>query len=263
MLDAGTRRLEGLELAIVAGEICPSALVRRHLEALPTTRLFNEYGPTEATVWATVHEASEADATRPVPIGRPIPGTRIHVMDRRGRRVPPGIPGELHIGGPSVASGYHGRPELTRRRFVDIQLPGRRERVFRSGDRASWGAQGRLRFHGRVDEQIKLRGFRIEPAEVEATLLRHPDIAEAVVVARTSAVTQEGGTGRSDPSQLVAFVRSDGESSPAEWRAHAARHLPGPMVPSRIVELSALPQLPSGKVDRARLKDEHLNQDPA
>ena len=257
LLRADADRLQGLQTAIVAGESCPPALVEEHFEALPHTRLFNEYGPTEATVWATVHEITLEDRSRGVAIGRPIPGVRIDVLDPLGRPVPTGVPGEAWIGGATVAPGYWRQPELTEERFVVNALSGSSRRWFRTGDRVAWSADGRLLFQGREDEQIKLRGFRIEPGEVEAALLELPEIQEAAVVSRSigssgAAVVEDGAT------SLVAFVEPAAAESVANWREGLAKRLPGHMIPDRLVALPELPRLPNGKVDHQQLRSRVL-----
>ncbi len=249
LLAAGADRLRGLESAIVAGESCPRDLVAEHFRLLPRVRLFNEYGPTEATVWATVHEITERDAARPVAIGRPIPGVRVEVLDRRGRPMPAGVSGEAWIAGPTVARGYWRRPGLTARCFVpEPEGPGRR---YRTGDRVVWAPDGRLVFLGRQDEQIKLRGFRIEPGEIEGALRALPGIGEAAVVARPLGGAGEGAD-EAAPTVLVAFV--EGAPGGDGWRLALGERLPGHMVPSRLVELAELPRLPNGKIDRRGLR---------
>jgi acyl-coenzyme A synthetase/AMP-(fatty) acid ligase len=258
LLGAGGDRLRGLEMVIVAGERCPSRLAEDHFTSLPHVRLFNEYGPTEATVWATVHEVTAADASRPVAIGRPIPGVRVEVLDPLGRRVPAGIPGYGWIAGPTVADGYWRRGDLTDERFgAASRGSAATERRYRTGDRMAWTADGRLLFLGRDDEQIKLRGFRIEPGEIEAALLEHPAVDQAAVVARPAG----GGSanaGDAGPIQLVAFVVAKGPGGVRGWRQGLAGRLPDHMVPNRLVEVPALPTLPNGKVDRRRLREQPL-----
>jgi amino acid adenylation domain-containing protein len=234
--------LRSLRMVIVAGESCPSRLVADHFAALPHVRLFNEYGPTEGTVWASVHEMTREDDDRAVPIGRPIPGVRIEVRDRLGRALPPRLPGRATIVGPTVASGYWRRDDLTAERFANI-APGRdpAERRYRTGDRMAWTAEGRLQFLGREDEQVKLRGVRIEPEEIEAAILEHSGIAEAAVVSRDSS--------------LVAFVTVRAGGTSDGWRAVAAQRLPAHMMPARVVEVAELPRLPNGKVDRQCLRE--------
>ena len=181
-------QLASLRTAIVAGEACSRDLVKLHGARLPDVPLFNEYGPTEATVWSTVHRC-DPDAEAPtVPIGRPIANTRVYLLDEHGQRVPLGAPGELYLGGEGVARGYLHRPTLTAERFLaDPFGEGAAEeggRLYRTGDRARFRSDGALEFLGRLDDQVKVRGYRIEPGEIEAALTEHLGVQEAAVVAR-------------------------------------------------------------------------------
>ena len=200
-------RLGSLRTCVVAGEACPPGLVDRHAERLPQARLFNEYGPTEATVWATVYDTaawpSDRDRTATVPIGRPIPGARLFLLDAAGRRVPPGVAGEIAVGGPGVARGYLGRPALTAERFTRGK-GAEDERVYRTGDRGRFLPDGALVFLGREDEQVKLRGYRIELGEIEAVLSEHAGVAEAAVALRDDA---------SGEARLVAAVVPDARTA--------------------------------------------------
>jgi acyl carrier protein len=231
--------------------------VAEHRRRLPQARLFNEYGPTEATVWATVHELGREDEAGPVPIGRPIPGVRLEVVDAAGRRVPAGVPGHAWIAGPTVARGYWRRPDQTVERFVPSPSAEQTDR-YRTGDLLAWTPEGRLTFHGREDEQIKLRGYRIEPGEIEAVLLEHPAIEEAAVVARGLGA-QSVGSSAVEATSLVAFVRIRGPVEEPEWRQRLEGRLPRHLIPSRVVSLPALPVLPNGKVDRRLLQGMRLD----
>jgi amino acid adenylation domain-containing protein len=251
LLREDVGRLRGLQMVIVAGESCSSRLVDDHFHALPHVRLVNEYGPTEATVWASVYEVQAEDAARPVAIGHPIPGVRVEVRDALGRQVPAGIPGDAWIVGPTVASGYWNRDDLTVECFSNAGpswSSGRRR--YRTGDRMAWTADGRLLFLGRGDEQIKLRGFRIEPGEIEAALLEHPHIDQAAVVARTPGQTPSTDAAS---AQLVAFVVVKAGGTVDGWRTALVTRLPDHMIPARVVEVPALPRLPNGKIDRRQL----------
>jgi amino acid adenylation domain-containing protein len=179
---ANPLRLASLRCVIVAGEACPPDVVRLHRERLPGVALHNEYGPTEATVWATAGELTR-EPEGPVTIGRPVPGARVYLLDERLRPVPIGATGEICIGGAFVARGYLGRPEETARRFVDDPFaPG--GRIYRTGDRSRFLDDGRIEFLGRTDEQLKVRGFRVEPGEIERALQAYRGVREAAVVLR-------------------------------------------------------------------------------
>jgi natural product biosynthesis luciferase-like monooxygenase protein len=238
--------LSQLEILLIGGEAFPPALCRE-LRGLVGGRLLNMYGPTETTIWSTVHEIDAADDI--VPIGRPIANTQVHVLDALMRPVPIGVPGELYIGGAGVVRGYLGRPELTDERFVADPFAGSKDaRMYRTGDRVYWREDGTIAFLGRVDFQVKLRGHRIELGEVEAVLSRHRDVRDVVAAVRD------------DPSlgqRLIAYVVPVG-SEPL--RADALRtfieeQLPHYMVPSVFVTLAALPLTPNGKVDRLALPE--------
>ncbi|WP_371779977.1 amino acid adenylation domain-containing protein [Streptosporangium subroseum] len=221
-----------LRLVILGGEQVHEAAVTRWRERFgDRIRLVNTYGPTEATIIATA-ATLDGSPGRP-PIGTPIGGTRVLVLDDRGEPVPPGAPGELCIGGAGVARGYLGRPELTGERFPLLG----RERVYRTGDRARWRADGQLEFLGREDGQVKVRGFRIELGEIEARLLAHPGVGQAAV-----AVHQE---------TLVGYTV--GTAGGEELARHLADGLPAYMVPAHWVSLDVLPLTSNGKLDRAAL----------
>jgi amino acid adenylation domain-containing protein/non-ribosomal peptide synthase protein (TIGR01720 family) len=208
----------------------------------------NGYGPTETTVTATLHTTVPgADPRMEVPIGRAVPGWATYVLDSRGQPVAPGVPGELFLGGTGVARGYLGRPALTAEKFVPDPfsgVPG--ARLYRTGDRVKWRLDGALEFMGRLDDQVKVRGFRIEPGEIEAALRTHPSVNEAAVVAREDARGQR---------RLVAYVAGAAPADAAELRMHLRERLPEHMVPAVFVPLDALPLNISGKVDRRALPD--------
>ncbi|HEU0076897.1 MAG TPA: amino acid adenylation domain-containing protein, partial [Longimicrobiaceae bacterium] len=227
--------------------------VREHDEiralCAPSTRCVNGYGVAEATVDSSFYEggAAERGADAMVPIGRPYQNTRLYVLDGRLQPSSPGVPGELFIGGAGVARGYLGRPALTAEKFVPDPFSGAPgARMYRTGDRARWLEDGNAEFLGRADHQVKLRGFRIEPAEVAAQLLEHPAVREAVVAVRED---------RPGERRLVAYVVPDAGAEPAaaELHAHLAGRLPDYMVPSAFVVMERLPLTPNGKVDRGAL----------
>jgi amino acid adenylation domain-containing protein len=174
--------LAGLTTVIAAGEALTPDLVRRHREALPEARLFNEYGPTETTVWCSVFDTGDYGGEGTVPIGRPIAGTRLYLLDGEGRPVPVGVSGEIHVAGEGVSAGYLNRPDATAQRFVEHRIGGERMRVYRTGDMGRYRPDGNIEFLGRRDRQLKIRGFRVEPGEIETALERHEAVREAVVV---------------------------------------------------------------------------------
>ncbi|GIH25921.1 hypothetical protein Aph01nite_42310 [Acrocarpospora phusangensis] len=227
----------GLRLVILGGEQVMAPSVERWRDRFgDTVRLLNTYGPTEATVIATVAELGAADARRRPSIGTAIGGASAAVLDERGEAAPAGVVGELALGGIGVARGYLGRPGLTAGRFVpDPYNPGGRR--YLTGDRARWRADGGLEFLGRADDQLKVRGFRIEPGEVESHLLRHPEVAQAYVTARQD--------------DLVAYYA--GTADPVDLRADLVARLPRQLVPTVWARLDALPLTKGGKVDRSAL----------
>jgi amino acid adenylation domain-containing protein len=237
-----------LSVVIVAGETCPAGLVERHYRALPHARLFNEYGPTEATVWSSVHECSRDTAMDIVPIGRPIPNVRLYLLDAEMQPVPVGVPGEIYIGGAGVARGYRNRPALTAERFVtDPFTADSTGRLYRTGDLARYRSDGLIELLGRLDNQIKIRGYRIEPEEVDGVLRQCPGVGEGAVVVREDAAGAR---------RLVWYGRVDmGRIGSVErLREFAAERLPGYAVPSEFVLLEMLPRLPNGKIDRGALE---------
>jgi amino acid adenylation domain-containing protein len=243
---------------LFGGEAVEPRWVNAVLEAAPPARLLHVYGPTETTTFATWHpvRAVAPDALT-IPIGRPIANTVVYVLDRYGEPVPVGVPGELHIGGPGLAEGYLGRPDLTVERFVRDPFsaaPG--ARLYRTGDRVRYGADGAIEFLGRLDRQVKIRGHRIELDEVEALIARLPQVREAAVVLH-------GDT--TDTRQLVAYLVATDPAAPPPanlWR-DLKLALPAWMLPARIVWLKSLPLTASGKVDRNALPSAGAGLTPA
>ncbi|TDV43191.1 non-ribosomal peptide synthetase [Actinophytocola oryzae] len=244
---AGCR--QSLRRVLSGGESLTRDLAEQCRAVLPGTQLHNLYGPTEATIDVTTFPADPAglaDHTRVVPLGRPVTGSRLYVLDPELAPVPVGVAGELYVGGVAVALGYHRRPGLTAARFVpDPFTPGRR--LYRTGDRVRWLADGALAFLGRLDDQVKIRGQRIEPAETEAVLARHPAVRGAVVTVDRD---QDGDT------RLTAYLLPHDRVAASlveEVRAHAREHLPEHMVPAAFVLLAEWPVGPNGKLDRSAL----------
>ncbi len=229
-----------LRAAIVAGEACPTSLVDSHHQALPGVRLYNEYGATEAAVWSTVGECRPNELGRPVSIGRPIPGTRVYVLDERREPRAPGLAGEIYVAGPGLSPGYLNRSALTAEKFVEHAG----ERLYRTGDYGYWDDRGELVFVGRADGQVKIRGYRIELGEIEAALRRVTSSDGVVVLA---------DRGEDQELFLRAFIQSDRELAVADLRRELARVLPEPMLPRDFQTLAELPLGPNGKVDRRAL----------
>jgi amino acid adenylation domain-containing protein len=247
--------LGSLRAVITAGEACPAGLVSRLSAMAPAATVFNEYGPTEAAVWATVARLTPgAGAAGPVPIGSPIANASCHVLDPHLRPVPPGVPGELYLGGAGLARGYAGHPALTGERFVADPHGPAGGRLYRTGDLARWRPDGQLEFLGRADDQVKIDGCRVEPAEVAAALEAHPRVARAVVVDRP----HPAGNRRLVAYAVPAGGPFDGSfdgSFDDELRAFCRSRLPEYLVPSHVVLIDAVPLAPSGKLDRAALPD--------
>ncbi len=242
-----TDELETLQTVIVAGEPCPSELVFEHFKTLPNAELFNEYGPTENTVWSSVFEClKNAENVSRIPIGKSIAETENLVLDDAFGLAPSGVWGELFLGGKGVARGYFGNPALTAEKFVPHPFSNKSgARLYRTGDRARYLSDGNLEFGGRFDEQIKLRGFRIELGEIERNLAKFEPVAEAVAVVQ--------GDGNS--KRLAAFLRAEnGRKIETETlREFLGNFLPDYMIPVSFTVLDEIPRTANGKTDRKKL----------
>ncbi|HEY0404743.1 MAG TPA: non-ribosomal peptide synthetase, partial [Pyrinomonadaceae bacterium] len=251
--EPGIARCASLRRIFCGGEALTVELQERCLSLLDA-ELQNTYGPTEASIdvtyWVCKHEDEQRKA---IPIGQPIANTQIHLLDKRLQPVPVGVPGELHIGGHSLARGYLNHPALTAEKF--IPNPFSREagaRLYRTGDLARYLPGGAIEFIGRLDHQLKIRGFRVEPGEIEAALGHHPCVREALVMARERAANGK---------QLVAYLVANGNGAAlngelqGELRRFLKERLPDYMIPSAFVQLEAWPLLPNGKVNRRALPD--------
>ncbi|MDD5035034.1 MAG: amino acid adenylation domain-containing protein, partial [Methylococcaceae bacterium] len=249
-------RMTSLKTVIVAGETCPPSLCAAHFARLPGARLYNEYGPTEATVWCSVEpiQMESAESGQAISIGRPVANTQIHLLDAGMNQTPPGVPGEIHVGGIQLARGYLQRPDLTAERFVPnpYAVEGG-ERLYKTGDLARYRPDGRLEFLGRADHQIKLRGFRIELQEIEAKLRQCPRLADAAIILQEESAAEK---------RLVAYLVFD-SGAPADVdfvRAFLQAALPVYMIPSGFVVLDRLPLTATGKLDRKALPAWDFNQ---
>ncbi|MBZ5670628.1 MAG: amino acid adenylation domain-containing protein [Acidobacteriia bacterium] len=233
---------------VIGGENLLAESLHLWRDFAPGTRLINEYGPTETVVGCCVYEVREDDPRRgSVPIGRPVANTQLYVLDPDMNPVPPGVMGELYIGGAGVARGYLNRPELTRQRFLADPFSGRPgARLYRTGDLARYRPDGTLEFLGRIDDQVKVRGYRIELGEIEATLADHSGLKSCVVLARED----EPGD-----KQLVGYVVPSENESPTveELRQFLRQRLPDYMVPAQFVFLKSFTLTPNGKIDRKAL----------
>ncbi len=253
--QAERQELASLRSAIVAGEACPPELVIRHLEQLPQASLFNEYGPTEATVWSSVYHCISPEIASSVSIGRPIANAEIYLLDRNLHPVPLGVAGEVYISGDGLARGYLNRPDLTAERFIPNPFSNNKteSRLYKTGDLARYLPDGDIEFLGRIDQQVKIRGFRIELGEIETALAQHPSIRANVVVAREE---------NSGQKRLVAYiVPQPGQIAPtlSDLRHFLEEKLPEYMVPSAFVRISNISRLPNGKIDLKALPDPELS----
>ncbi len=252
--QAATRPLDSLQTIIVAGERCPKALVERHFTCLPNSKLYNEYGPTEATVWCTVFRCEPGGKRESVPIGRPIANTQVYVLDAQLQPVPIGVAGELYVGGAGVARGYVHRPEISAERFIPHPYSTEAgARLYKTGDRVRYLPDGNIEFLERIDHQVKLRGYRIESGEVEEVLRRQAGVREVAVIAREDVPGDK---------RLVAYVvlEENVVVTIDDLHSHMSKYLPIYMLPAVYVLLEALPMLPNGKLDRKALPIPGLEQ---
>jgi acyl-coenzyme A synthetase/AMP-(fatty) acid ligase/acyl carrier protein len=244
----GLHRLKNL---MVGGETLPTELAAE-LKDLVSGRVINMYGPTETTVWSATHDVTNASGK--IPLGTPIANTHIYILDEHLQPVTVGTPGELFIGGDGVARGYLNLPRLTVERFMaDPFKPG--HRLFRTGDQGRWREDGVLEFLGRLDNQVKIRGHRVELGEIEAILVQHPAVHQAAVIAR------EDTTGS---KRLVSYIVPEEGYAPTvnELRDYVGQQLPEFMVPATFVTLDALPLTPNKKVDRVSLPAPDASRPP-
>lgn len=250
LLEQATTQLTSLQSVIVAGESCLPELVSHHQQLLPQTSLYNEYGPTEGTVWS-----SATKLTIPVSIGRAIANTQIYLLNSRLHPVPLGVAGEVYISGDGIARGYYNRPDLTAERFIPHPFSDTQGlRLYKTGDLARYLPDGNIEFLGRIDQQVKIRGFRIELGEIETAITQHPSIRSSIVIARKD---------RDERQRLIAYIIPEsGLIAPTLTQLHQflQPQLPDYMMPSAIVGISSIPRLPNGKINLKALPDPELSK---
>ncbi|MFJ1823055.1 amino acid adenylation domain-containing protein, partial [Streptomyces sp. NPDC088139] len=238
----------GVREVWAGGDVVPPEAVRRVMDHCPDVTVVNGYGPTETTTFATTHRIHRPlDYAGALPIGEPLDNHRLYVLDEGLRLVPPGTPGELYIAGAGVAQGYLDHPALTADRFVADPYGPSGTRMYRTGDLVRWSPEGSLEYLGRADQQVKLRGFRIEPGEIETVLVGRPGVGQATVVVRED---------RPGDKRLVAYLVAAEEGAriePGDVQRQVSGLLPDYMIPSAFVVLDEIPLTVNGKVDRRAL----------
>jgi amino acid adenylation domain-containing protein len=243
--------LKPLKQLLAGGDVLSVSHVRKVLEAMPSLRLVNGYGPTEGTTFTCCHTITLESLGDTVPIGRPINNTRVYILDAHGAPVPAGVPGQLHAAGDGLALGYWRAPELTAAKFIELDLgPAGKERLYRTGDTARYRADGTVLFLGRTDNQVKIRGFRVELGEIEAAAERVPGVRAAIVSARPDWSGPEDIPG--DKRLALYFLaadNTDGEKVKQELRQYLQSQLPDHMQPAAILQVDAFPRTANGKVD--------------
>jgi acyl-coenzyme A synthetase/AMP-(fatty) acid ligase len=255
LVDEQLDSLRPLRQIVTGGEVASSSHLAAALRGLPGATVINAYGPTESATFATTWRLTEPPSDAPVPIGRPVENTTAYVLDESLEPLPPGVEGELCLGGDGLAHGYLGKPASTAERFVPDPFGAAGGRLYRTGDRARRRADGVLEFLGRRDGQVKVRGFRVELGEIEAALLRHPGVRRAAALVR-----REPGVG----ALVAAFAVADGDGvTPHELEQHLARELPAHTRPGRVVLVETLPLNRNGKVDLHALAALPLEADGA
>ncbi|MDZ8257275.1 amino acid adenylation domain-containing protein [Nostoc sp. ChiQUE01b] len=248
--EAKPEQLTSLRTVIVAGESCPAELVQHHHQLPSKPSLFNEYGPTEGTVWSSVYHCHSQQTKGQVSIGQPIANTQIYLLNSHLQPVPVGVIGEVYISGDGLARGYLNQAALTSEKFIPNPFSDRPGmRLYKTGDLARYLSDGNIEFLGRLDQQVKIRGYRIELGEIEAVLSQHPEVREVVVIAQKDEVQD---------MRLVAYLVANQQpvSLISELRRYLLDHLPEYMIPSAFVLLKEMPLLPNGKVDRRVLPDQ-------
>ena len=242
-----TEKLESLNTVMVAGEACPPYLCAKHFEKFDDVALYNEYGPTEATVWCIAHKVEKSNTSGIIPLGKPVANAEIYLLDKFQNRVPFGVIGEIYVGGESLSGTYFKRPDLTAKEYVENPFENSKEaKLYRTGDLGRYRLDGSIDFLGRSDQQVKIRGYRIEIDEVEKAILAIEQIQKCVVIVETF--------GENNVKRLGAYVTSESDLVISEIRTKLKQQLPDYMVPSMIVIVVEIPTLPNGKIDKILLQ---------
>lgn len=240
---SSSQQLQSLRNVMVAGEACSPQVAALHFACLPQTELYNEYGPTEASVWCIAHKITAADRHF-IPIGKAIPNTQVYLLSEAQQLVPQGVIGELYIGGPGLSKGYLHRPALSAEKFIPhpfVKQTGRR--LYRTGDLARFDTAGCLEYLGRVDQQVKIRGYRVEPGEVEKFIGEYEAVQEALVVVKGEQLNKK----------LVAYMAGIKPSQIEALNHFLQERLPPHMIPAVLIPLDQFPRLPNGKINRKEL----------
>lgn len=238
-----TKQLKSLKVVIVAGEACSAPMVKKHFATLNSTKLYNEYGPTEATVWCIAHNIQQADSDGIVPIGKPVADAEIYLFDNQMNPVPNGAVGEIYVGGPGLSGKYLNRPDLTEKMYVQNPIVSSQNILYKTGDLAKFDTSGNLEFLGRADHQIKIRGHRVELDEIKNCVLEESNVVDAEVLV----VTINGA------DQLFLYILGNSDIDTKYLKQNLAQRLPKHMLPSRFFVLEDFPRLPNGKIDRNAL----------
>ncbi len=242
--NSTSAQLASLQTVMVAGEACSSATVLAHFKKTNNVELVNEYGPTEGTVWSTAYHITPKDAFANIPIGRPIPNTQHYILDKNEALLPIGIPGELHIAGAGIANGYWQRPELTAKRFISKSfVSSTSDKLYKTGDLVRYRKDGIIEFLGRIDQQVKIRGHRIELDEIKNHLLHLASVEDALAIIQN----------RDTVPRLVAYIIPTNKEEAVSFKEALTERLPNYMIPSAFINLTEFPTLPNGKIDYSAL----------
>ena len=239
--------LESLKTVMVAGEACPPLLCASHFKKFEDVELYNEYGPTEATVWCIAHKVEKAQATGIIPLGKAVANAQVYLLDKFLNRVPFGSIGEIYVGGEGLSGTYFKRPDLTAKAYIKNPFEySKEEKLYKTGDLGRYRTDGSIDFLGRSDQQVKIRGHRIEIDEIEKAILAEDKVINCVVVVETF--------GASDVKRLSAYLTSESNLNSAALKAKLKAKLPEYMVPAMISQVSEIPTLPNGKIDKVLLQ---------